>query len=55
LGRSLTQIRGLINELDAVARNESGSRPEAPRVETRIGAVRDDSGSVAGSWPYLAI
>jgi hypothetical protein len=55
LGRSLTQIRGLINEL-AAARNESGSRPEtAPRVETRIGAVRDDSGSVAGSWPYLAI
>ena len=55
LGRSLTQIRGLINELDAAARNESGSRQEAaPRVETRIGGVRDDSGS-AGSWPYLAI
>ena len=56
LGRSLTQIRGLINELDAVARNESGSRPEAaPRVETRIGALREDPGRVAGSWPYLAI
>ena len=55
-GRSLMQIRGLIKELDAAARNESGSRQEtAPRVETRIGAVRDDSGSVAGSWPYLAI
>src|SRR5216683_2480226 len=59
LGRSQMQIRELIKELDAVARNESGSRHEtAPRVETRIGAVRydtavrDDSGSVAGNWPY---
>src|SRR5258707_4989450 len=56
LGRSQIQIRGLIKELDAGALNESGSRHEtAPRVETRIGAVRDDSGSVAGNWPYLAI
>jgi hypothetical protein len=61
LGRSQMQIRGLIKELDAGARSESGSRDEtAPRVKTRAGAVRDDSvqddsGSVAGSWPYLAI
>ena len=56
LGRSQMQIRGLIKELDAAARNESGLRHEtAPRVETRIGAVRDDSGSLAGNWPYLAI
>jgi hypothetical protein len=56
LGRSQTQIRGLMKELDAGAHNESGSRHEtAPRVETRIGAVQEDSGSVAGNWPYLAI
>jgi hypothetical protein len=56
LGRSQTRIRGLIQELDADARNEAGSRHEtAPRVETRTGAVRNDSGSVAGNWPYLAI
>jgi hypothetical protein len=56
LGRSQTRIRGLIKELDAGARNEAGSRHEtAPRAETRTGAVRNDSGSVAGNWPYLAI
>jgi hypothetical protein len=58
LGRSQRQIRGLIEELDADAgvRTASGSRHEtAPRVETRIAAVRDDAGSVAGNWPYLAI
>jgi len=56
LGRSQTRIRGLIKELDAGARSEAGSRHEtAPRVETRTGAVRNDSGSVAGNWPYLAI
>jgi hypothetical protein len=56
LGRSQMQIRGLIKELDADALIESGSLHEtAPRVETRIGAVQDDSGSVAGNWPYLAI
>ncbi len=58
LGRSQRQIRGLIEELDADAgvRTASGSRHEtAPRAETRIAAVRDDAGSVAGNWPYLAI
>src|SRR5882724_1816497 len=56
LGRSQMQIRGLIKELDAGARNESASRHEsAARVETQIGAAREGSGSVAGNWPYLAI
>jgi len=56
LGRSQMQIRALIKELDASARHETGSRHEpAPRVETRIGAVGDDSNRVEGSWPYLAI
>jgi hypothetical protein len=56
LGRSQRQIRGLIEELDAGVRSASGSRHEtAPQVETRIAAVPDDAGSVAGNWPYLAI
>jgi hypothetical protein len=56
LGRSQRQIRGLIEELDAGVRSASGSRHEtAPRVDTRIAAARDDTGSVAGNWPYLAI
>jgi hypothetical protein len=56
LGRSQRQIRGRIEELDAGVRSASGSRHEtAPQVETRIAAVRDDAGSVAGNWPYLAI
>ena len=56
LGRSQRQIRGLIEELDAGVRSASGSRHEtSPRVDTRIGAARDDTGSVAGNWPYLAI
>ena len=56
LGRSQMRVRGLIKELDADARSESESRHEtSPRIETRIGAVREDAGSVAGNWPYLAI
>jgi hypothetical protein len=56
LGRSQKQIRTLIGTLDADARNEAGSRQEtAARVVTRTGNARDDAGSVAGNWPYLAI
>ncbi len=57
LGRSQRQIRGLIEELDAGVRSASGPRHEAPpRVDTRIAAARDDNtGSLAGNWPYLAI
>jgi hypothetical protein len=54
LGRSQIQIRTLIKELDADAPSEVASRRETfARVETRDG--RDDAGSVAGDWPYLAI
>ena len=60
LGRSQTQIRALIKELDDGACSEAGRRNEvesrhAPRIETRTGAVGNDAADVAGSWPYLAI
>jgi hypothetical protein len=55
LGRSQSQIRILIKELDAAARSEAGSRIETEtRVDARSGALQDDAGSVAGNWPYLA-
>jgi hypothetical protein len=42
--------------LDADARNEAGARQEAVAwVATRTSNGRDDAGSVAGNWPYLAI
>jgi len=53
-GRSQTQIRRLIKELDAGARKEAGSQREAiPRVEVRLSPLRDE-GRVPGNWPYLA-
>jgi hypothetical protein len=56
LGRAQMQIRTLIKELDADAPNEVASRHEAPaRVEKRTADGRDDAGSVAANWPYLAI
>ena len=55
-GRSQMQIRALIKELDADALNEAASRHETPmRLDTRTGNRRDDAGSIAGNWPYLAI
>jgi hypothetical protein len=55
LGRSQTQMRKLIKELDAAARTEAGSRIETDtRADARSVALRDDAGTVAGNWPYLA-
>jgi hypothetical protein len=55
-GRSQMQIRSLIKELDADALNEPASRHETPvRLDTRTGNRRNDAGSIAGNWPYLAI
>ena len=55
LGRSQTQMRRLIKELETAARAEAGSRIEPDtRREARSVALRDDAGSVAGNWPYLA-
>jgi hypothetical protein len=55
LGRSQTQMRRLIKELDAAVRTAAGSLIETDtRVEARSVALREDAGSVAGNWPYLA-
>jgi hypothetical protein len=54
-GRSQTQIRRLIQELDAGARNEAGSLCEAAvRSEARAEARPGDAGGAAANWPYLA-
>ena len=56
LARSQMQIRGLVAELDAAARKKAGSAYEPTRIETPvIASSRDDSGAVAGQWPFLAI
>jgi hypothetical protein len=56
LGRSQTQMRRLIKELDAAARTEAGSGVETDktRVAARGVTLQDDAGRVAGTWPYLA-
>ena len=54
-GRSQTQIRMLIQELDAGARNEAGSlREAAVRIEARAEARPGDARGTAANWPYLA-
>ena len=54
-GRAQTQIRNLIQELDAGARNEAGSlREAAVRIEARAEARQGDAGRTAANWPYLA-
>jgi hypothetical protein len=56
LGRSQTQTRRLLGELRAAARHEAGLHHESvPAAEAGSGAQRDAAGSVAGSWPYLAL
>jgi hypothetical protein len=52
-GRLQSQIRGLIQELDA-ARNEAGSSREAVRIEARAEARPGDARGAAANWPYLA-
>jgi hypothetical protein len=55
LGRSQTEIRRLIKEVEAGARNEPGALIEAAyRADTGVKVSGDDAGSVAGNWPYLA-
>jgi hypothetical protein len=54
-GRSQTQIRRLIQELDAGAGNEAGSlREAAVRMEARAEARPVNAGGTAANWPYLA-
>jgi hypothetical protein len=53
-GRSQTQIRRLIQELSAGARQEAGSSTETiPPLAPRTGVVQDTD-NVDGNWPYLA-
>jgi hypothetical protein len=55
LGRLQTQIRRLLQELDAAALVEAGVHHEtAPRAGIRADAVRGEAESIAGDWPYLA-
>jgi hypothetical protein len=55
LGRSQTEIRRLIKEVEAGARKESGAFTEkGPRAEGAGIAVRNDTAAVEGNWPYLA-
>jgi hypothetical protein len=54
-GRSQTQIRRLIQELDAGARNDAGSvRAAAVGIDARVEASPGDAGGTAANWPYLA-
>jgi|HubBroStandDraft_1064217.scaffolds.fasta_scaffold271691_2 hypothetical protein len=55
MGRLQTQIRRLLQELDAGALAEAGPRHDTvPRAAARAEAVRGHAGSVGGDWPYLA-
>jgi hypothetical protein len=55
LDRLLTQIRRLLQELDAGALAEAGvQRETAPRAGVRAEAVREEAKTIAGDWPYLA-
>jgi hypothetical protein len=55
LGRLQTQIRRLLQELDADALAEAGVYHQAaPRAGERADAVREEAASIAGDWPYLA-
>ena len=53
LGRSQAEIRALMKELAADARQEAGSRIETG-AGLEAGAVRRDGQRVAANWPYLA-
>jgi len=60
LGRSQTQMRRLMMEVDEGARNEGGLRDEggslpAARLDIRTGADRSQAGEVPANSPYLAI
>jgi hypothetical protein len=54
-GRSQTQIRKLIEELEAGARDEAGTYHETASREARADDTRPNAaGSAAANWPYLA-
>jgi hypothetical protein len=55
LGRSQTELRRLIKEVEAGARKEPGALIEgAYGTHAGVESVPDDAATVAGAWPYLA-
>jgi hypothetical protein len=55
LGRLQTQIRRLLEELDAGALAEAGPPHDtAPRAAARVEIVQDHAESISRDWPYLA-
>jgi hypothetical protein len=54
LGRSQTELRRLIAEVEAGVCRDSGPLIEVARVDAGGKALADDAGSVTGTWPYLA-
>ena len=56
LGRSQIEIRGVLRELAAAAREEAGTHGEAAaRVDAGGGGIRGDASRIAANWPYLAM
>jgi hypothetical protein len=56
LGRSQLEIRALMKELAARAREEAGLRNDAAaRIEVGAAGGRSDASGVAANWPYLAL
>ena len=57
-GRLQRQLRRLIDEVDdeveSGARQQAGAALPAAHTEGRSGMSRQDAGSLAGNWPYLA-
>ena len=53
-GRLQRQLRRLIDEVESGARQQAGAALPAAHTEGRSGMSRQDAGSLAGNWPYLA-
>ena len=54
-GRSQAQLEGVMKELSAAVRSESGQHHDADSLaDAGPGASVDNSGNVAANWPYLA-
>jgi hypothetical protein len=55
LGRCQTQIRRLVEEVDAAARKEAGASYQPARSAAPAIAVGGNDSGRPGQWPYLAI
>jgi hypothetical protein len=55
LGRSQSELRRLIKEVEAGARKEPGALIEgAYGTHAGVENMRDDAATISGTWPYLA-